>query len=193
MTEKDNHKLKKQVLGLEQEEFNQLFLVNHAMLYHYGKSFSTNEQLIEDTIQELFIYLIEKEINFKHIKNVKAYLITAFRRRILEKKQQGPTKAVIDDPINIHFSAEDLLIENEESSQRHNFLKTHLNNLPWRQKEAIYLKFFNDLSAKEIGDIMGITTQVVSNTVYKAIKKLKEISLKSVIILMVNMVHLLNF
>lgn len=188
MTEKDNRKLKKQI---QLDKFDQLFLTHHATLYHYGKSFSSNEQLIEDCIQELFIYLYEKEINLNNIKNLKAYLITSLRRRILEKKQKDTTTSLSDEITNIQFSAEDLLIAREEEGQKSKFLATHLNNLPWRQKEAVYLKFFNNLSAQEIGDIMGITTQVVSNTVYKAIKKLKDISIKSVMIPIINMLQLL--
>lgn len=193
MAKSNNHKLKKQILGLEQEEFDKLFLTNHAMLYHYGKSFSSDEQLVEDCIQELFIHLYEKEIKLSSIQNLKAYLFTALRRRILDKKQKNlriPTASINPE---IHFSVEDLSINQEDKGQRRQLLATHLNNLPWRQKEAVYLKFFNNLSAKEIAEIMGITSQVVSNTVYKAIKKLKEISLKSILVPLVNSIQLFLF
>ena len=147
----------------------------HAVLLHYGVSIIKDNALVEDCIQELFVHLYEKKIVLKDIKNLRAYLFISLRRRILEKiKKNRSTDLVL--PINqtdIQFSQELFLTSEETSEQKIALLNTYLNQLPWRQKEAIYLKFFNNLSAKEIADIMGITTQVVSNTVYKALKKLR--------------------
>lgn len=159
----------------EQQEFEQIFLQYHAVLLHYGVSIISNEALIEDCIQELFIHLYEKKIDLKSIKNLKAYFFTALRRRILEKikKNQSIYLNLPTNQTDIQFSQELYIITQETTDQKHELLNTYLNQLPWRQKEAIYLKFFNNLSAKEIADIMGITTQVVSNTVYKALKKLR--------------------
>jgi len=193
MTEKNIHKLKKNILGLEQEKFDQLFLDYYPMLFHYGLKFSEEEQLVEDCIQELFIYLYEKDIDLTKIKYPKAYLFTALRRRILEFKQRKAKIKTAQVQPDIQFSAEDFSSKNENDYSQKQFLVKQLNELPWRQKEAIYLKFFNNLSAKEIADIMGITSQVVSNTVYKAIKKIKENSPKSVIVTAVNALHWLQF
>lgn len=162
----------------EQQEFEQIFLAYHAVLIHYGVSIISNEALVEDCIQELFIHLYEKKIDLKDIKNLKAYFFTALRRRILEKikKNQAINLNLPTNQTDIQFSEELYIITKETSEQKNKLLNTYLNQLPWRQKEAIYLKFFNNLSAKEIANIMGITTQVVSNTVYKALKKLREMN-----------------
>lgn len=192
MAKKNIHKLKKNILGFEQEKFDQLFLEYFPMLFHYGLNFSKDEQLVEDCIQELFIYLFEKGTDLTKIKFAKAYLFTALRRRILEIEQaRHKTKADLF-PSNIQFSADDFNW-GEENHSKKQFLTKQLNELPWRQKEAIYLKFFNNLSAKEIADIMGITSQVVSNMVYKALKKLKENASKSILISAVKILQILQF
>ncbi len=160
----------------KEEKFKQLFLAYHSMLYRYGTTISVCNQLVEDCIQELFIYLYEKEIDLDSIKNIKAYLFTALRRKILENKNK---LALTTTPSEEESSIEELLIAQEERKQKRELINNHLDNLPWRQKEAIHLKFFNNLSAKEIAEIMDITPQVVSNTVYKAIKKLKDVIFKS--------------
>lgn len=173
------NKPQKLLLNKEREKFEAFFLTYYPVLCHYGNTLSTDVQLIEDCIQELFIHLYEKEINLSTIKYLKAYLFTALRRRILEKGQKNN---IASNPISttaIQFSAEMFLIEQEENLQKKQLLATYLNDLPWRQREAVYLKFFNKLPAKEIAEIMGITTQVVTNTVYKALKKLRELSLKN--------------
>lgn len=170
------NKPKSLILKREEEQFEQLFLTYHPMLYRYGTTISVSNQLVEDSIQELFIYLYEKEIDLHSIKNIKAYLFIALRRKILEKKSKS---VLAPTPSDTQSSIEQVLIAQEERKQKRELIKTHLNKLPWRQKEAVYLKFFNNLSAKEIGEIMDITPQVVSNTVYKAVKKLRDVVFKS--------------
>ena len=157
------------------QEFDQLFLQHYSLLVHFGKKLTTEEYVLEECIQELFIYLYEKEIDLSAIQHKKAYLFTALRRRILDRNKQAANAATLPsfNPTAIQFSSEDFLVQQEENQQRNKFIATALNNLPWRQREAIYLRFFNNLSAKEIAEVMGITTQVVSNTIYKAIKKIR--------------------
>lgn len=165
----------------EQEEFESFFLQYHPLLYHFGMNIVPQEQLVEDCIQELFIHIYEKAIILSNISNLKAYLFTALRRRVLEKKKKEYrlTSQTITKETDIQFSDEFLLIEQQDIADKQQLLNASLNDLPWRQKEAVYLKFFNGLSAKEIAEIMGITSQVVTNTVYKAIKKLKTIASNS--------------
>jgi RNA polymerase sigma factor (sigma-70 family) len=51
-----------------------------------------------------------------------------------------------------------------------------INVLPKRQKEIIYLKFFENLGREEIADIMQISPQAVSNLLQKALKNLRAIN-----------------
>jgi len=162
----------------KQQTFEELFLEYHPLLYRYGRKLSNNSYLTEECIQELFIYIYEQEIVLSTIRHIKAYLFTSFRRRLLKKIQA--TKVPISDvPSDIQFSPEDFLIQQEEFQQKERWVQAALNSLPWRQREVIYLRFFNNLSAKEIAEVLGIQRQVVSNVVYKAIKKLKNKSVNN--------------
>lgn len=181
MADHSKNKQEPLVSEKEQKEFERFFLQYHPILYHFGMNIVPQEQLVEDCIQELFIHIYEKGITLSGITNLKAYLFTALRRRVLEKKKKESrlTNTSITKETDIQFSDEFLLLQQEEVAGKEQLLKRSLNDLPWRQKEAVYLKFFNGLSAKEIAEIMGITSQVVTNTVYKAIKKLKTIASNS--------------
>ncbi len=52
-------------------------------------------------------------------------------------------------------------------------IKIQLENLPKRQREVIYLKFFEGLNRDQIAEVMGINDQSVSNLLQMAIKQLK--------------------
>jgi len=121
----------------------------------------------------MFLYIYEKEIKLATIHSLKAYLFTSFRRRLLSKKSLLNYE---DLSTNIEFSSQDFVQEKENQNRQNQKLTAMLNNLPWRQREAIYLKYFNRLTIKEISEIMEIKPQVVSNTIYKALKKMKKIA-----------------
>ena len=76
--------------------------------------------------------------------------------------------------VDIQFTAEELMTNQETERFKHKNISKLLNKLPKRQKEAIYLKYYSGLKAKEISEIMGINYQSVVNTLHKAIKNLKE-------------------
>jgi RNA polymerase sigma-70 factor (ECF subfamily) len=50
-----------------------------------------------------------------------------------------------------------------------------LERLSSRQKEIIYLKYYQNLSYEEVSEIMNINYQVARNLLYQAIKSLKTI------------------
>ena len=62
------------------ELFNKFF----NDLKHYGAYVSSDHVIVEECIQELFIYIFEAHDRLGDVKNVKSYLFTALRRRLIE-------------------------------------------------------------------------------------------------------------
>ncbi len=50
-----------------------------------------------------------------------------------------------------------------------------LGRLSNRQREIIYLKYYQNLSYEEVSEIMNINYQVARNLLYQAIKSLKSL------------------
>jgi RNA polymerase sigma factor (sigma-70 family) len=50
-----------------------------------------------------------------------------------------------------------------------------LAQLSNRQKEIIYLKFYQELNYEEVSDIMNINYQAARNLLYQSIKSLKKL------------------
>ena len=61
-------------------------------------------------------------------------------------------------------------IENRESRQ---LLRTHLAALPDRQREAVVLRFFEELSVEETAQAMNCATGTVKATVHQALRALR--------------------
>lgn len=159
--------------------FSILFKSYYPKLYNYGLKISNNNvQLTEDSLQDFFIYIYEHRENLSDLENIAPYLFTSYRRfliKILGKKTKTISTNVHElNVVDVKFNAEEILTKQEsETFKNKNILKL-LNNLPKRQKEAIYLKYYCELKTTEIAVIMDVNYQSAVNTIHKAIKNLRE-------------------
>jgi RNA polymerase sigma factor (sigma-70 family) len=155
-----------------------LFLRHYDSLKHYGLQIEYAPALVEESIQELFVYLFEAHHKLGDVKQVKAYLFTALRRRVLEKITKERRRKTLDreslSAPDIQFSSEDFSFQTESQDKLRQGLAEVLNQLPWRQREAIYLRYYNSLSTREISEIMGVSKQTILNTLYQAMKKIRQ-------------------
>lgn len=158
--------------------FKEIISQNSNYLFQYGIRYSQDEELVKDTIQELFIRLWDKKANLCEDVNSKAYLTASLRRALhLKSRSLGRFKIYIDSKkskIEFEISAEEDLIKKERSSGLSQAMSQMINSLPNRQKEVIYLKFFQELNRDEISSKMGISNQTVSNLLQLGLNKLRK-------------------
>ncbi len=162
----------------DREALSVLFLRYYHYLLHYGMQMGVDRARVEEVIQELFLYLFESYDRFGEVTQVKAYLFKALRRRIPEKiKQERRWEATHQnwpERVDIRFVPEDLQTDEADLAERQAVLLEALNNLPWRQREAVYLRYYNGLTTREIAGIMGAANQTVLNTLYQALQNLRK-------------------
>ena len=158
--------------------FSVLFESYYPDLHSYGLKISKNTALTEDTLQDFFLYVFEHRENLSDLDIIAPYLFTSYRRFLLKvmKKNNKLTHTDFSEDtfVDLQFTAEEIMTEQETTIFKNKNLSVLLSKLPSRQKEAIYLKYYSGLKASEISEIMGINYQSVVNTLHKAIKSLKE-------------------
>jgi RNA polymerase sigma-70 factor (ECF subfamily) len=147
-------------------------------LYSYGTKITADAEMVEDAIQDLFLYLLSKRDNLSNPDFVRYYLLKAFKRILLEKIRKE--KLWIKDQGNDFFSF-DYSIETEsfshddEKERKLVLIDELLEKLDFRKKEIIFLKFHSGLSYDEIGDIVGIQSSSVKKLVYRTISSFRDI------------------
>lgn len=116
-----------------------------------------------DLLHDLYLHHIDKNI-IPTNKTVKNYLIN-----IVNKKSFG--ELIIED--------EDFVLNTEECNSTNIDLKLYiediLNHLSERERYVVKLKFFNNLTLKEIAEKMKIKPQSVHSILSKALEKLKSV------------------
>jgi RNA polymerase sigma factor (sigma-70 family) len=76
---------------------------------------------------------------------------------------------------DVEFSIEHHLIREQTLRDTANQFTESLNKLPRREKEIIYLRFYQELEVTEIVEIMEINAQSIYNLLHKALGHLREL------------------
>lgn len=155
----------------QQEAFNQIFRSYYVDLKAYGIKISHNEELAKEAIQILFVKIWERREQLGVVNSIKAYLLRAYRRNLIDlleaeqkrRRQTYPQAA-------FHISPEELSIYRDQQQAQAKQITALLNRLPDKQKEIIYLRFYNQLSYIEIAEILDLNYQTVRNYGVKAMK-----------------------
>lgn len=171
----EDEALWKALRGGDSEALRALMRRYTGTLHNYGGKFSPDDAFIEDCIQELFIDLWQHRDRLTALpQSVKAYLLTSLRRRLL--RQRMPFAALLDEErydFTVTCSPELIFLEDEAMCRRVQVVTRMLEELPRRQREILYLKYYQNLDRDQIAQVMGISHQSVSNLLQKALHALR--------------------
>ncbi|MDF9798982.1 RNA polymerase sigma factor (sigma-70 family) [Catalinimonas alkaloidigena] len=145
------------------------------LLYSYGHKFTSNREVVEDCIQELFAEIWEKRTRLSDTNAIKFYLFKGLRRRILRCIKQAQHWEINEGAEHhITFSQEDKIISQQLREEQIRQLNDALHSLTRRQKEALYLKFYNRFTYDEIAEMMTLNKRTVYNLISQAISNLQK-------------------
>lgn len=155
-----------------------IFNENYDSLYHYGKKLIQDEDLVKDCIQNLFLKVWTTRDKLMAVRFVRPYLLKALRRHIADQITDRNRKDILHGHFHgdfqITFSHEDFLIGMQTSLEQSQALARSLNNLAARQREAVFLKFYEDLDYTKIAEVMALNVQSVRNLIHQSLKSIKQ-------------------
>lgn len=156
------------LVGIHKEYYHELF--------NYGFRICKREELTRDCIQDLFVNIWSNKAKYSKIKNPKPYVFRVLRNSIIDVLKKRPEHSQLSttellDPMLSHH---DFVISEELSEEMKSKLKLALEVLTPREKEVVFLKFYNGLTYEEISIVTSIKYQSVRNLSSVAIKKLRK-------------------
>lgn len=162
------------------EAFDRIAALRYRELYNYATRFTKDTELVKDCIQDLFLELWSRRENLVENPYVTVYLIKSLRNNLFRKlkiqKRLGDSVDIQDDTnaftdgltVESEWIAEEFLNESEQT------IRQAIAQLPKRQQEVIFLKYYEGLSNEEIASIMDIEKQTVANFLYRSLTQLKK-------------------
>jgi RNA polymerase sigma factor (sigma-70 family) len=147
-------------------------------LFNWGMRLHSDREFVKDCIQETFLSLWKMQETISPVENVRSYLLVVLKSRILRElkneKKFLPTPLTDEYAFAVEFSADLRQIEEEHDVYQLRKLELGMNQLPARQKELIYLRFYQNLSFEQIADVMQLGRQSVYNLLQKSLHSLRK-------------------
>ena len=183
------------MLEINEAEARQTLITHNLRLVVYiAKKFESTGVGIEDLVSIGTIGLIKAVNTFCPSKNIElaTYASRCIENEILmflRKSSQYKNELSIDEPLNIDWDGNELLLSdilgtdedivngNIESEAEKSVLLQAVENLPERERCIMKMRFGipngNEMTQKEVADIIGISQSYISRLEKRIIKKLK--------------------
>jgi RNA polymerase sigma factor (sigma-70 family) len=172
--------LMERLLQNDEQALAALMKLYYADLFNYASRFTKDSGLIKDCIQEVFISLWQRRQSTGTILSPKYYFLRAIKNKVLKslhKLNRKNISGVLQEEYEFfhEFSIERIIIEKQISEEKAEKLLKTLVLLSKRQKEIIYLKYYQYLDHGQIAELMNISRQSVYNLLHESIYKLRSL------------------
>jgi RNA polymerase sigma factor (sigma-70 family) len=145
------------------------------ILFNYGFRICQDKDFLKDCIQDVFLELWKRRLKINPTQAVKWYLFKAVRLRIFREQSKWNRNETPDESYAflVEFNIESKMITDLETMELGTRIQQVLNGLPPRQREIMYLRFYENLDFENISQIMEISKQSVHNLLQKAYKNFR--------------------
>lgn len=159
------------------ESFETLTETFYPPLLNYALKLSQDKDFAADCLQELFLELWERRRRLSNPFQIRSYLFKAIRNKVIKesiklRRFREPIELEFFEEVN--FPVELSIVASELEREKINQLKDLLSSLTRRQKEIVYLRFYQNLEYDQISDIMGLTRQSVANLLHRTLSDLRK-------------------
>lgn len=155
-----------------------LYRLNYQVLYSYAMKICGEKEMSKDCVQELFVTLWEKRGQLKEVSKVRSYLLQSIWHSLIKiMKKRNRTMGFDENnhyDIDVVFSAENVMIQNQMAKENKENLHNALNGLSSRQKQIIFMQYYEGLSIEEIQKITELKYQSIKNLTYRAMLSLRD-------------------
>ncbi|TXB65899.1 RNA polymerase sigma factor [Vicingus serpentipes] len=166
------------MLNLSIEE---IYDEHNGLVYNLCLNYLQNIEDAEEVTQDVFVTIFKKQEEFKSNSSLKTwiYRITVnhcldFLKAKKRKKRFGFIIPIYDNSESYSYSDFNhpgIILENREATEK---LLKLINELPDNQKTALILKIIDELSQKEIAEVMDLSVKAVESLLSRAKNNLKE-------------------
>ncbi|MDO6440406.1 sigma-70 family RNA polymerase sigma factor [Cyclobacterium sp. 1_MG-2023] len=159
--------------------FNYIYRVYAPALFQYGWQFSKDKNILQDCIQNIFIYLRSKRGDLTKVNSIRAYLFKIMQREVLrmvksEKQSIHSSWDYNERIFPIEICHETKLIQQEYDIEMKRKIQYAMNQLTSRQRQAVLLLIEEGMNYKEIAEVMEFSdVRSARKIIYRALDTLK--------------------
>ncbi|MFT3705664.1 MAG: sigma-70 family RNA polymerase sigma factor [Agriterribacter sp.] len=163
----------------DRQAFAILYYRYFTLLSQRSQVICDDKELVKDCIHDLFTSIWKNRQRLSIPYSVKAYLLRSIQRKMIReaRKRRGCfiqyNNGLLAEGSVVH-SVERKIMADQSRQQQQRYLLNAIGTLSKRQQEAVYLKFYANLSYPEIAGKMAISTDSIYNLISKAIDNMQQ-------------------
>jgi RNA polymerase sigma-70 factor (ECF subfamily) len=160
------------------DAFEEIFNTCRRPLLAYIAALTGDHHLAEDVVQDTFVKLAQRRRRIRPEKGVRAWLYRVARNRAIDLMRRRGREVTGDTAPEDRGGARGP-VEELARREREEKLRTSLASLPEKERDLLVLRFFGDLSFKEIARVVRRPLGTVLWQVHRSLAKLRGIVEKS--------------
>jgi RNA polymerase sigma factor (sigma-70 family) len=170
----------KQIKSGNYDAFTHLYNKYTRQLTQYGLKFNADLPIIQDCLHDVFVWLWTNRHKLAIHHSVKSYLFKAVRTSILHSlEKKNKVSALHPEEGNeytfeLELSPESIMLQNEDNKQIREQIESLLHKLTSKQKEVIYLRYYEGLNFEDISQSMNLSVKASYKLMGRAIATLRE-------------------
>lgn len=161
----------------DREAMEALVRRHYELVYAYIQRYTGDRQVAKDLTQDVFVKVTLSIHRFRMRSDFRSWLLTIatnqcrdYFRRSAARAPTVPVHEDVDRLVDERGNVADIFERDERLQQ----VKRALSGLPGAEREVLVLRFFHDLSIKDIARVTSANDSTVKSRLRRGILKLKQ-------------------
>lgn len=163
-----DYSLIQRIVSRDASALDELYVRHGSGILSYLTSFLNDRELAEEILQDVMLAVWNNAATFRGDSKVRTWLLVIARNRAINSRRRySPRLVALEDGIN-NYSDDTNPLEKVANLSRDEALRNTINALPDVHREVLILVFYNQLSGREVADVLGISVGTVKSRLHRA-------------------------
>ncbi len=162
----------------EPNALREIYDLHISDLENYCKKITQDVNLIEQSLYNVFVNIWQNRKTLRPGDSIVSYLFGSIRKELLGEIKNKililPTVNEERKDVGFRITLEDILIQQENATIDPIELHKAFELLSHSEREAIYLRYYNEMTCEEISSIMDVDYKTVEEMLSKGVFSIRE-------------------
>ena len=171
-----DNELMQLIVERDSQAFSELYdRYNRMLVNYFYKMLWQDEEKAQDFMQDLFAKIIEKPKSFDVKRNFKTWMFSVANNMCKNEYRKQAVRKNTSYDLDENYQIKDTAMNAMDSLQDTQFsekLNQELSKLDEKQKSTFVMRYFQDMSIKEIAETLECSEGTIKSRLFYTLKKL---------------------
>ncbi len=152
--------------------FSKIYTNHKKPVYHYALKMVQSSMTAEDIVQNVFLKLFEKIDSVKNLDSIRFWLLKTARNEVYGyfRKMKIRKEETLEE--NEELLTDSNLGNEIEEKETQEIVRNEIDLLPAELREIFVLREYSGLSYEEIGQMLGLSNEIIKSRLFSIRQKL---------------------